>query len=150
MAIFLVAVASYKNTHFPHINRMIERKKIKKVGKIKAIAVAIAASFVGLINGLLGAGGGSLVVPLYQSGLDLEAKTAHATAIATMLPSCLVSGIIYLTRGGFDYVRGSIISAGVILGGIAGAVILKYVKNNLLSLSFYLIMIYAGVRLLAH
>ncbi len=125
----------------------IERK-IKKPYKLKSLFVTIASSSVGLVNGLLGAGGGSLVVPLYESGMNLEAKKSHATAIATMLPSCIISGIIYLLNGNFDYVSGGIVTAGVILGGIIGSIILKFIKNDFLSLIFYFIMIYAGVKLL--
>lgn len=123
-------------------------KKIKKANKFQFVFVSIASSFVGLINGLLGAGGGSLVVPIYESGRKLEAKKAHATAIATMLPSCIVSGIIYLLGGNFDYLSGGIVSIGVIAGGILGSLLLKVVKNDLLSLFFYFIMIYAGIKLL--
>ena len=123
-------------------------KKIKKSKKPKNILIAIASSFVGMINGLLGAGGGSLVVPLYESGMKLEAKKAHATAIATMLPICIVSGIIYLVGGKFDYVSGSVVTAGVILGGVLGSMLLKVVKNDLLSLVFYFLMIYAGIKML--
>lgn len=123
-------------------------KKIKKANKFQFVFVSIASSFVGLINGLLGAGGGSLVVPIYESGMKLEAKKAHATAIATMLPSCIVSGIIYLLGGNFDYLSGGIVSIGVIAGGILGSLLLKVVKNDLLSLVFYFIMIYAGIKLL--
>ncbi len=123
-------------------------KKIKKSNKLKNILIAIASSFVGMINGLLGAGGGSLVVPLYESGMKLEAKKAHATAIATMLPICIVSGIIYLVGGKFDYISGSVVTAGVILGGVLGSMLLKVVKNDLLSLVFYFLMIYAGIKML--
>ena len=49
-------------------------KKIKKANKFQFVFVSIASSFVGLINGLLGAGGGSLVVPIYESGMKLLAK----------------------------------------------------------------------------
>lgn len=123
-------------------------KKIKKSNKLKNILIAIASSFVGMINGLLGAGGGSLVVPLYESGMKLETKKAHATAIATMLPICIVSGIIYLVGGKFDYISGSVVTAGVILGGVLGSMLLKVVKNDLLSLVFYFLMIYAGIKML--
>lgn len=87
-------------------------------------------------------------MPIYESGMKLEAKKAHATAIATMLPSCIVSGIIYLLGGNFDYLSGGIVSIGVIAGGILGSLLLKVVKNDLLSLVFYFIMIYAGIKLL--
>ena len=93
------------NWQISHIKIMRVEKKIKKANKFQFVFVSIASSFVGLINGLLGAGGGSLVVPIYESGMKLEAKKAHATAIATMLPSGSVSGILSLLGGTCEYWR---------------------------------------------
>ena len=39
-------------------------------------------------------------------------------------------------------------TAGVIIGGVIGAVLLKKISNGLLSLAFYGIMIAAGVKML--
>lgn len=112
----------------------------------KKCMVAILGGIVGFVNGMLGGGGGSLVVPLYQSALDMETKHAHANAIVTILPLCLVSGIIYMLRGETDYVSLGYVSLGVVVGGVVGAVLLKKLSSSLLSGVFYVIMLYAGIR----
>lgn len=123
-------------------------KKEKKLNIIKKIALIFASAIVGFINGFLGGGGGSLVVPCLQSFSGLEEKPAHATAIAIILPLSIVSGIIYFLRGDFILGQGLAITAGVVLGGILGAFILKAINAKLLSIMFYGIMIFAGVKML--
>lgn len=116
--------------------------------KHKNFIVAGASAVVGIVNGLLGAGGGSLVVPLYQTALSMPTKKAHATAIATMLPQCIISSIIYLLGRRFSWVNGSVISFGVIAGGILGALVLKVINGKILSVVFYGVMIYSGIKFL--
>lgn len=127
---------------------MREIVKESRLKKYKNFIVGIASVAVGLVNGLLGAGGGSLVVPLYQTAFGMPAKKAHATAIATMLPLCIISSIIYLLGRKFNWLNGSIISLGVVVGGILGALLLKIIDNRLLSIVFYGVMIYSGIKFL--
>ena len=54
----------------------------------------------GLLNGLLGAGGGMVVVPLL-SALGTGGKKSHATALAVIVPLSLVSAVLYLIEGRF-------------------------------------------------
>ena len=49
----------------------------------------------GLLNGLLGAGGGMVVVPLL-SALGTAGKKSHATALAVIVPLSVVSAVLYL------------------------------------------------------
>ena len=87
-----------------------------------------------------------IAVPaLTASGIP--SKTAHATAIAIILPLSLISGAVYLSKGAADL---SVIlpsCAGVIAGGIAGALLLKKINSRGLSLLFYALMIAAGLKL---
>ncbi len=122
----------------------IKKAKFKEI--VKKVVVVILGGMVGLVSGLLGGGGGTLVVPTYQSLLGMEAKKAHATAIATILPLCIVSSIIYLLRGGYDYTQMGVISGGVVIGGLIGSVLLKKLSNTKISLVFYIIMLYAGIK----
>lgn len=52
----------------------------------------------GVINGLLGAGGGMVVVPLL-SALGVRGKKSHATALMVIVPLSLVSAVLYLVQG---------------------------------------------------
>ena len=125
----------------------MDNTKLKEnINLIKKIAVVVIGAMVGFLSGLLGGGGGTLVVPTYQSLLGMDAKKAHATAIATILPLCVVSSIVYIVRGGYDYSRMGVISIGVVIGGVIGSLLLKKLSNSFISIVFYSLMLYAGIR----
>lgn len=52
----------------------------------------------GILNGLLGAGGGTIAVPVFRKS-GLKEADCHATSVAVILPLCLLSAVLYLFRG---------------------------------------------------
>lgn len=135
-----------------HFNRENAQKKAAKNGfwekngkVLKKILTLLLSVGVGAINGLFGGGGGMLVVPLFTVLMGLEEKRAHSSAILTILPLSLISGIIYLVRGDFTIYSGGFVTAGVILGGILGTFVMKKLSNNVLAIVFYAVMIFAGI-----
>lgn len=101
----------------------------------------------GLLNGLLGAGGGVVLVPMLQR--KLEAKRAHATAVAIILPLCVVSAISFALQGvtvPLDLL-GLLVLSGLV-GAFVGSKLLCRVNNLWLTRGFGLLLIYSGARLL--
>lgn len=134
-------LAQEKSTDITQNKQMREKN-----GKaVKSVLTFILSVTVGAINGLFGGGGGILVVPLFTLCLGLDEKRAHSSAILTILPLSLVSGIIYLVRGDFTLYSGGFVTAGVILGGILGTFVMKKLSNNVLAIVFYAVMIFAGI-----
>ncbi len=110
----------------------------------KSVGIGV---LVGAINGMLGAGGGMIAVPMLKK-LGLDIKTAHANAVAVILPITALSAILYIMRGHVDIVDAwSYIPTGVIGAGI-GTVLMKKISPLWLKRIFGLFMVYAGVRLL--
>lgn len=99
---------------------------------------------VGFANGFFGGGGGMIAVPLLIGAFHLPKKKAHATALAVILPLSVISGAIYLTRGAAEIPVLIGAGAGVLVGGIIGALLLKKIPNETLAPLFYFIMIVAG------
>ena len=52
----------------------------------------------GILNGMLGAGGGMLIVPILKK-YGIETRKTHATSICIILPMCILSSIIYMLKG---------------------------------------------------
>lgn len=106
-----------------------------------------AGVLVGLVNGMLGAGGGMITVPLLKK-LGLEQKKAHANAVAVILPITLVSALMYIWK---DYVQlkdASIYLPTGVIGSLIGTWLLKKISPLWLKRIFGGFMVYAGVRLL--
>ena len=111
------------------------------------LLTAAAGLAVGIVNGLLGAGGGMIAVPLLKK-LGLSQKQAHANAVAVILPITVLSAVLYLIRG---YVRLSdslIFIPGGLVGSLIGTYCLKKISPKWLKRIFGGFMVYAGVRLL--
>ena len=132
--------------------RMLNQNQEKWIDKLskkwKIVLTVIASLFVGVANGLFGGGGGMLVIPIFTILLGLEEKLAHSSAILTILPLSLVSGIIYITQGNFTTPDGLWVGGGVILGGLIGTFVMKKLSNNALKIVFYTLMIIAGISTL--
>lgn len=117
----------------------------------------------GLLNGLLGAAGGILLVALlprvtppvtlYPPARPLgdlhERRDVLATALAVMLPVSAVSGMFYWLGG----IRPSpTLLLSLILpaaaGGLLGAKLLAKIPNDLLKKIFAAVVVIAGLRML--
>ena len=122
------------------------RQKSLKKGKILKKGAIVVSAVAGCVNGLFGGGGGMLIVPIL-SGYGLDAKKAHATAVAVILPLCLISAIIYVVKGCFELSLAISVGGGVVAGGILGALLLKKADNFWLSMLFYADMIGAGIKM---
>lgn len=118
-----------------------------KILKNSNVSIPLFGIIIGLVNGLMGAGGGMVAVPLLKK-CGLEQKEAHANAVAVILPITILSAVLYIFK---DYVSVSdavsFIPAGII-GSLIGAFLLKKISPKYLKKIFGCFMIYAGIRLL--
>jgi uncharacterized membrane protein YfcA len=103
--------------------------------------------FTGLINGLFGSGGGTVLVPCLVFLMDVEDHKAHATAIAIILPLSILSSIIYYRYNVVDISLTVKVAIGSILGGIVGSMVLNKLSVNVLRKFFGAVMIIAAVRM---
>ncbi len=111
------------------------------------VIYAVLGVAIGLINGILGAGGGMIAVPLLKKA-GLTQKECHANAIAVILPITLISAIIYLYKGNVTLSDAFIYMPTGLLGAVLGTYLLKKISPTWLKRIFGGLMIYAGVRLL--
>ena len=114
----------------------------------KTVFQIISGFFAGLINGLFGGGGGMIIVPSLRRFLDYKTNSAHATAIAVILPLSVLSGAFYTAFGNFEWQPVIFTTVGVTVGGIAGAILLKKLRSDIVTLIFSAVMLLAGIKLL--
>lgn len=137
-----------------YINRIVAKNFFKynpwgqNASANRKIAMCLVSLFIGAINGLFGAGGGMLAVPCLTYVWGLDEKSAHATAIAVILPLCLVSSVVYALKGNYEpsVILPTVI--GVTIGGIVGALLLKKMSANAVSFLFYALMTFAGFKMI--
>jgi hypothetical protein len=115
---------------------------------MKTIKAALIGLFTGVVNGLFGSGGGSVLVPCMERLLKTEEHKAHACAIAVILPLSIISAFLYFKKLDVDIISLAAVCLGGVVGGFLGAKLLGRIKPKYLHLIFGIFMIIGGVRML--
>jgi uncharacterized membrane protein YfcA len=125
-----------------------QKERNLKIKLTKSVLHGSVAGFIaGILNGLLGAGGGMAIVPMLERS-GLEPARAHATSIAVIVPLCILSAAFYLQGGSLSFSDAlSYIPAGLV-GAFAGAKLLPHIPARILRRIFGAFMLYAAYRLL--
>ena len=120
--------------------------KKMKIGKYKnEIIIGFLA---GILNGLFGAGGGCVVVPALEKFLKMDNKKAHGTAVGIILIMSLVSAVIYIVKGNFNFGIWLPVTGGGLLGGFLGGVLLKKISGRWLGIIFGGVIIITAVKMI--
>lgn len=107
----------------------------------------IAGALAGAVNGLFGAGGGMLLVPLLTRLTDAGEKEAFACSVCIILPLSLVSLLVYYLQGGAFLSQSVPYLIGGAVGGIGAGVLLKKVKAKWLHRALGVFILWGGFRL---
>ncbi len=102
----------------------------------------------GILNGLFGAGGGSVVVPAMEMFLKIDEKKSHATAIGVILIMSAISSVFYIREGHFDFGLWLPTAAGGIFGGALGAKILSKISVRWLKIIFGSVIVITAIKMI--
>ncbi len=116
--------------------------------KKETFKYAVTGGLAGAANGLFGAGGGMVLVPLLTKWAGLEERKAFSTSVCIIMPLCLVSLAVYFIRGAMDLGAAWPYLIGGAAGGLIGGFTYKRIPVRFLRIGLGLIIIYGGVRLL--
>lgn len=109
----------------------------------------ISLGFVtGIVNGIFGSGGGTIIVPSLVLFFGLKDHKAHATAISIILPLTLISTTIYLLKNTIPIKISFLVVMGGVLGSYIGAKFLNKIPTNILRKVFGSVIIYSAVRMI--
>lgn len=101
----------------------------------------------GILNGLLGAGGGMVIVPMLEK-IGLKPSRAHATSIAVIVPLCILSATLYLYSRALSFKDALPFLPAGFIGAFIGSKLLPRIPDTLLRRIFGAFMLYAAWRLL--
>ena len=90
---------------------------------------ALTGSAAGVINGLFGAGGGMVLVPLLTLLTDLEDREVFPASVSIMLPMCLVSLSISAASRAIPWSAALPYLIGSVLGGILAGIFGKKIPT---------------------
>ena len=109
---------------------------------------ALCGAAAGAANGLFGAGGGMLLVPLLRRQKALDDRALFASAIAIMLPVSVISFLIYYLHGAVSFFAAAPYLLGGLPGGLLGGLLYRKIPTVYLHRALGLFILWGGLRLL--
>ena len=114
------------------------------------ILAAITAIGAGMVNGLLGTGGGILLLLVLRRRIDTQ--NAFASALACILPLSMLSAWLYARNGTLTadvFCSPQVLPylLGAVPGGVLGAVLLNRLKLSVVQLLFTALLLFSGWRM---
>lgn len=115
------------------------------------LSVAAIGLCAGLLNGLLGAGGGIVIVAGLSRifrGKGIDPRSVFASAIAVMLPLSALSAMQYFARGHLEQAQVGLLLLPAAAGGATGAFLLRVLTPGVLARIFAFVVLLSGIFLL--
>lgn len=116
--------------------------------KVKKLHIVLFGALIGVINGLLGGGGGMIVVPVLTKFFGFSQKQAQATALFVILPISIASSIIYITHNSINFATSWPVIISIIVGGVGGALLLNKLDNKVVRIIFIALILISGFMML--
>lgn len=116
--------------------------------KRKISGVMLAGFCAGAVNGLFGAGGGMVLVPLLGLLTNLEDHEIFNASIAVILPICIISLTATAISGSIAWQQSIPYLAGSAAGGFAAAYWGKKIPVKWLHRGLGILILWGGIRYL--
>ncbi len=95
----------------------------------------------GLLSGLFGVGGGTVIVPLLVLMLHFDQRRAAGTSLAAIVPTASVGVISYAMSGSVAWIAALILAAGAVIGAQIGTRLLPRVSQAALRWGFVVFLV---------
>ncbi len=116
--------------------------------KTKYLGILAAGFAAGAVNGLLGAGGGMVLVPLLTLLTNIPDKDVFPTSVSIILPICLVSLGVSAFTGTIPWVKALPYLAGSAAGGILAGIFGPRIPTKWLHKGLGIMILWGGIRYL--
>ena len=108
---------------------------------------ALSGMGAGVLSGLLGAGGGMILVPLFRDWAGLDEKKAMASSVMVIAPLAALSAWIYRLSGHLDWPAAWPYMLGGLLGGVLAGLWFQKVPPGWLRRGFGGLLLLGGIRM---
>ncbi len=114
---------------------MAETSRISRGPRAYSTFVLIGI-LAGLLSGLFGVGGGTVIVPLLVLLLGFDQRLAAGTSLAAIVPTASVGVISYAVSGSVAWIPAIILAAGAVVGAQIGTRLLPRISQTVLRWAF--------------
>jgi len=122
------------SAHNTELNISGGRITLEKLSRyLMYISIGIAA---GLLSGLFGIGGGTIIVPALVLWAGMSQRLAAGTSVTAILPTAIVGSLTYNLSGNVDWVAAGCLAVGIVVGAQLGSVLLARLSSSVLQWGF--------------
>lgn len=131
---------------------MNEKIALRSDAKKRSMLFALAGILSGIVNGLLGTGGGILTVlflsKIYAKDNSYSTKDIFAITLCSSVIMSLASLLFYLSSGCFSISDSALYMIAAVPGGVLGAILLDKLSSKTMKLIFALLVVWAGISMM--
>ena len=103
----------------------------------------------GLLSGLIGIGGGTIILPILVIFAGLSQKMAQGTTLALLVPPIgILAAWTYYKQGYVDFPIAGLICVGFIFGGLIGAKFATNLSNQILEKIFGIALLIIAIKMI--
>ena len=102
---------------------------------------------IGILSGLLGIGGGVFLVPILVAYFAINQHKAQGISLAVVVPTGIVSSIIYSQYGNMDWQLALNLIVGGIIGATISAIFVNKIPAEMLKKMFGVLLVAVGLRM---
>ena len=100
------------------------------------LPLALVGVAAGILSGLFGIGGGTIIVPALVLWLGMPQKLAAGTSVAAILPAAITGATTYAINGNVDWIAAICLAVGIVAGAQVGSHLLQRLPVNALKWAF--------------
>lgn len=116
-----------------------------EVFHLKTVFLSLAGGAAGAVNGLFGAGGGMVLVPVLGTRTGIQEKERFPVSIAIIAPVCIVS-LLVSSHWQITFQQVLPYLIGSAIGGVAAGIWGKYIPTIWLHRFLGLLILWGGIR----
>lgn len=111
------------------------------------VPLALIGVAAGLLSGLFGVGGGTLIVPALVLWLGVNQRLAAGISVTAILPTSIVGATTYAVQGNVDWIAAIVLAVGIIFGAQLGSALLQKLNLSVIQWSFLAFLVIVIVSL---
>ncbi len=111
-----------------------------------ALVLLVLGLGAGVLSGMLGIGGGSVLVPVLVA-LGYKAHVSIGTSLAVIIPVTLVGTLVYHAHGNVDFEVFAMVVSGAIVGALVGAELAQSIPSAVLVRVFGVALTLIGLKM---
>jgi uncharacterized membrane protein YfcA len=108
----------------------------------------VAGLLIGILISLIGGGGGIFYIAILTGLFSIPMNQAVSVSLATIIPTTFAASISHFKAGNVNINVGLVLSAGGIIGVIAGSFLLGLLSLNVLKIVFGLFMLFMAGQMI--